>query len=341
MKCRSRTSACDPARGLTRRKPFFPFVFVVLAVAEAFALAGCPSTGTTTTYTPITGIIINSASLTAGHGCGTGPNQVFMYAALLSYVDGDGGPDASPPPGPPVQSGVFDCFSDGIFSNLPADEAGSLNFHLSILAYNQASYPTTLDCPPGTSEAGSSLPCPGNDPGVVLLNEGTPTWTTSCNAAQQAGVPVLASCGPLLPTGGSDAGGGDAATAPGLAITVDTAGFLLPEGGAFTCGTSFTSTQATYQVGAQSGQIGVSTCSTPLTIASPTVAGATYAITVQLLDGSVPVGTVACQAQASATSPVTATCGPVVGAVTLGDAGDAGSQGDAADGGSSDAAGDL
>ena len=139
----------------------------------------------------------------------------------------------------------------------------------------------------------------------------------------------------------SDAGGGDAATAPGLAITVDTAGFLLPEGGAFTCGTSFTSTQATYQVGAQSGQIGVSTCSTPLTIASPTVAGATYAITVQLLDGSVPVGTVACQAQASATSPVTATCGPVVGAVTLGDAGDAGSQGDAADGGSSDAAGDL
>src|ERR1700745_1041166 len=92
------------------------------ACGAALPLAGCPTTDTTASYTPITGILIRSSSLVAGHGCGTGPGQIYRYAAILYYA-----PDAGGGPGP-VEAGVFDCFTDGIFSNLPATPTNSLDF---------------------------------------------------------------------------------------------------------------------------------------------------------------------------------------------------------------------
>lgn len=189
---------------MTRRKPLLTLAFTILALVEAGALAGCPSTATTTTYTPITGLEIDSESLVAGLGCGTAPDQVFMYAAVLSYTN-EGGP-----PGPAAFSGVFDCYSNAIFSNLPADDAGSTSFDISIFAYNEQSFPATLVCPPPPPpflEAGSPYPlCPGDQLKFVEPSEGSATWTTTCTAAQTSGVSQIAICAPLVGPGAPEAG---------------------------------------------------------------------------------------------------------------------------------------
>jgi len=285
-------------------------VAALLVAAGACVLAGCPAAATTPAYYPITGIVIRSSSLVAGYGCGTGAGQVFRYAAFLSYTD-DGGP-----PGPVVYSGVFDCYSDGVFSNLPADDAGSLSFDVHIIAWNEASFPAALDCDPGdVSEAGFTT-CPGDTPDIVASNEGTPNWNTNCGATQQFGASVLAVCAPLAPTGagGSDAGAGDAGDggpAAGEAVLVDTHGFVTDDGGTLVCGTDYQTVRATYSSGTQSGSASA-TCPAPLSI-SPTVAGGAYAITVELFQSGAGVAQVACQATASATTPTTASCMPATG----------------------------
>jgi hypothetical protein len=177
---------------------------LLLGAAATVGLAGCPSAATSTTYTPVTGILIRSATLVAGHGCGTGPGQVYRYAALLSYAD-----EAGAPIGPPVYSGVFDCFADGLFSNLTGSDAGDYNFSVEIDAWDVADFPSILACPTGAGTGPE--PCPGDDPATVTSNLGTPTWTTSCLAAQYSGVSSLAACQPLV-AGAGDAGTGDAST---------------------------------------------------------------------------------------------------------------------------------
>ena len=296
-----------------RRKVLAVLVVAPLAVAVAGVLAGCPAAATTTAYTPITGILIRSSSLVAGYGCGTGDDQVYAYAAFLKYVDGDAGAT-----GPVVYSGVFDCYSDGIFSNLPTDDAGSLSFSLTIVAWNQASFPAALACGPGeVGEAGFTT-CPGDSPDTLVNDEGTPTWITTCTAKQESGVSVLAVCTPLAPTGAAanDAGTGDAGAeadgpAAGEAVVVDTHGFVAADGGTLVCGADYQTVRATYS-GAQSGIVSAE-CPAPLSIAPPTVAGGTYSLTVELLQSGTAVAQTVCQATASATAPTTASCAPATG----------------------------
>jgi hypothetical protein len=296
---------------VNRRKALISSLTATLAVAAACVLAGCPAAATTPAYYPITGIVVRSSSLVAGYGCGTGDGQVYKYAALLSYTD-DGGP-----PGPVVYSGIFDCYSDGIFSNLPGDDAGSLSFDLTIIAWNQASFPTAaLSCDPSDVGDGGFTTCPGDSPATVASNEGTPNWITNCTATQQFGASVLAVCAPLTATGigGGDAGPGDAgdggATA-GQAILVDTHGFVAADAGTLVCGTDFQSVRATYSSGSQSGTV-TAECPAPLSI-TPTVAGGAYGITVELFQSGASVARVACQATASASMPVSASCAPATG----------------------------
>jgi hypothetical protein len=290
------------------------------AIAVAAALSGCPATATTTAYTPITGILIRSSSLVAGIGCGTGTDQVYQYGAFLSYVVDDAGDH-----GPAAYSGVFDCYSDGLFSNLPADDAGSLSFDLTIVAWNQASFPPALAC--DVEETDGGFPgCPGDSPSFVASHSASPNWTTTCTATQQSGVSVLAVCAPLVATGApsggdagengdagesSDAGADDAgedgaAPTPGKPIVVATQGFVGDDSGAYLCGTDYQTVRATYTAGGQSG-IASAQCPAPLTI-TPTVAGDAYAITVELFQAQTAVAQSSCQATASATSPTTATC---------------------------------
>ncbi|HEY6463763.1 MAG TPA: hypothetical protein VIY73_26520, partial [Polyangiaceae bacterium] len=98
------------------------------------------------------------------------------------------------------------------------------SFEIAIVAYNEASFPAALVCPVGATEAGPPVSCPGDDPATLIQDEGTPTWTATCTATQQSGVPVLASCTPLVPTGLSgDAGpdGGTDASGAGDSATTD------------------------------------------------------------------------------------------------------------------------
>ncbi|HEX3344387.1 MAG TPA: hypothetical protein VHS09_07425, partial [Polyangiaceae bacterium] len=236
---------------VNRRTTLASVLAAAPVAAVACALAGCPAAATTQAYTPITGILIRSSALVAGFGCGTGDDQVYRYGAFLSYREDDAGDH-----GAAVYSGVFDCYSDGLFSNLPADEAGSLSFDLTVVAWNEASFPSALSCDPDNLGGGGFTTCPGDSPGVLVSNEGKPTWITTCTATQQSGVSVLAVCAPLAPAGSAGVGdGGDvdgsegdagAIAAPGQAVVVDTHGFVRGDGGTLVCGVDFQSVRATY-----------------------------------------------------------------------------------------------
>ncbi len=154
----------------------------------AAALGACTTATATTVYTPVTGIQVPSADVAQGHGCGTGSDQVYRYIAVISYPS-----DASTTFS---TTAVFDCFADGLFSNLPfTNAAASQPFNITIFAFNQASFPAALDC------VGS--PCPGDDAGEVALWTGTANWTGKCQATEVSGVTALATCAPLEPLSGS------------------------------------------------------------------------------------------------------------------------------------------
>jgi hypothetical protein len=152
----------------------------------ACVLTGCPSSATTTGYTPITGIVIRSSALVAGYGCGTGPSQVYRYGAIV-YFATEAGAQAT------LVANVFDCFTDGVFENLPVADGGGQDFIVSIRAYNFASFPPELQCAPTGGQ------CPAQDPTTLLADAARATWATTCAATQQQGIPVLAVCQPLAP----------------------------------------------------------------------------------------------------------------------------------------------
>jgi hypothetical protein len=182
-------------------------------VAGASAVAACATTTTTAVFTPITGIVIQSQSLLTGFICGDEDDQVYRYAAVVTYAGPDGGPVE--PAVPVEQSGapltnIFECFTDGVFENLPSSDAGSLSFTVSIFAYNKkeyvsASLPSDLACPPMVDGGFCTA---GSEP-ISSVQEAAATWTTVCTATQLSGTPVFAVCGPLLPLAplvtGSDA----------------------------------------------------------------------------------------------------------------------------------------
>jgi hypothetical protein len=180
-------------------------------VAAAFALAGCPNTATSNIYTPPTGIQIDSQALVMNIGCGSGPGQVYRYAAVVTQVT-----DATTPF---VTSGVFDCFSDALFTNLPSPDGGATAYAIAIYAFDLASFPPELG---GCENLPLNTPCPGDDASVVRRYESQATWTTTCTDTQSQGVPQIATCGELVPNdGGAGDGGGDAGDAADATSAAD------------------------------------------------------------------------------------------------------------------------
>jgi hypothetical protein len=175
-------------------------------LAIAAGAVACTTASATTVYTPVTGIQIPSATVVAGFGCGTSADQVYRYAAVISTSVGDAAPSV-------LASSVFACFADGIFSNLPITTTDQ-TFTVAIYAYDQASFPPSLDC--------TSSPCPGDEAGTVDEWTGSASWTTTCTGMEVAGITTLATCQPLKPTAsastpsggdaGGEAGGDDAGT---------------------------------------------------------------------------------------------------------------------------------
>jgi hypothetical protein len=175
-------------------------VVAAFTAAAACVVAACTTSTTTPIFAPITGIEIRAQSLVAGIGCGTGDDQVYRYAAVVSFSPEAGASTVS-------FTNIFDCFTDGVFENLPADN-GSLNFDVAIFAYNFKDYgpadagimgaglPPDLACPPGNDAAG----CVPRTTPLTDAQKKDATWTALCVATQQSGVPVLAVCPPLQAT---------------------------------------------------------------------------------------------------------------------------------------------
>jgi hypothetical protein len=176
--------------------------FGLLAAAGAAALGACTSSTTSTTYTPITGILINSATLVAGFGCGQEPGEVYRYGAVVTFpTDAGGAGEPVTQNGMPLTN-IFQCWTNGVFENLPSSDSGSLTFNVTIFAYNQDDYndaglPSDLGCPP-VFDGGTCTP--GSLP-ITSAQETAATWRTPvgmpCTATQQAGTPVFAVCPPL------------------------------------------------------------------------------------------------------------------------------------------------
>jgi hypothetical protein len=293
--------------------------------ALAVGLEACPTTTTTSSYTPITGILIRSASLVAGHGCGMGSGEVYRYGALVSYtVDGV-------PTGTPQWSGVFDCFTDGLFENLITD-ASNQGYFVQIAAWDYAGFPSDLAC----SNAASG--CPGENVTTVSNDAPSAQWSTTCTATPQQGITVLAVCGPLVGAPVDAGGDADADAESGLTqILIPTQSFPRADGGTVTCGIEYDSDDAFFTDGIGSSMTGMQSCSMPLLI-SPAKPGAMYKINLYLVqsDAGAVVEQTMCTATATPNTTTTATCGSVSPPSGPGDAGEAGS-----DGGSNDASSDT
>jgi hypothetical protein len=169
---------------------------------------GCESSTSTIVVGPITGIIVRGQDVVPGTGCGTRVDQVFRYAVVVRYANpnaiasmGSSGP----------WSNIAECFSDAVFENLPSatassDAGGELDFDVTIYAYNLEDYQKAmlpaadggdLGCPPSSSPADACTPAITPLTAEQIADA---TWTQSCTATEQAGVPVLAVCSP--PDGG-------------------------------------------------------------------------------------------------------------------------------------------
>jgi hypothetical protein len=287
------------------------------------ALGSCNSTTTALIYTPVTGILIKSSELVEGHGCGTAPDQIYAYVAVLAYA-------ASP--NIPYTSIVVPCYSDGLFSNLQPDPDGGLHpydYTLFVYAYNAQSFPPELACGPPNTTGG----CPGDSwdaavtasPDAGVEPKHAPNWTTLCHATEYLGIPVLADCRPLEPAI--------------AAITIGTQAFPLSDGGTLTCHKDYDEVVASWNVEGDSGAGdagGTATlpCPSPVVI-SPAQPGAAYAIDLGLVSNGAPdaeagadagaesgadvaeaganvanVATVSCTATAVAGSDASASCAP-------------------------------
>lgn len=212
-------------RGL-RRTRLFAIVVALVTVLVA-GVASC-SGSSSTSLPPTTGILIRAETLTAGHGCGEGPTQLFKYAVVVFAYGGEAA-------GPPtertsynkfVTSNVFDCYTDGAFISLPTD--GNTSFRLEVFAYNRTQYEEGHE----HIKAAAGVR-PSDSVAGALRDQTTPTWTTECTATQQQQVQALASCEPLAPglSGLPDHGG----TAGPTTITLATTRFELPDGRIATC----------------------------------------------------------------------------------------------------------
>jgi hypothetical protein len=190
--------------------------------AGAAWLAGCPAT-TTTGIAPITAISVPISSLLSDSnlGCGTGPNDVYKYAVVVAYADMPGYPPLSACPGAPIAGGVFDCFAQATFGNLPLQDAdltledsggalpdgGSVTIWEWVAFYNYDTYEKVKD---NLNKATSSNP--GND--NICNGKTRGAWATTCVATEQDNLDSAPNCQTIvLEPGASITDGGPPADA--------------------------------------------------------------------------------------------------------------------------------
>lgn len=255
-----------------------------------FVLLGCSSTGGSDTLTPITGITVRAETLTAGRGCGTSGAQIFKYAVVVFGKNAQSGKFDVP-----VANGVYDCFTDAQFVNVPSS-AGSFDYDLHVFAYTAQAYQAAGD---------AKVKAAALDPSS--LPQTNPSLATTCTAQELDQVQSLAVCEPL--TAGSAAVGGPSQPA---SVVLSLASFATAAGQSLACDSSYTTVRYRADVGGTPGATTTDVrCNTTVTI-SPAVAPTVYAIQVALLrsDGTV-AGETTCSADTSPGLTSSAACKPL------------------------------
>jgi hypothetical protein len=177
--------------------------------ATALSSSSACTTTTTVNASLVSGIFINTELLLGDLGCDDkNPEDVYKYVAVVINDSKNVG-----------GAGIFDCFAEGVFANLPGTDAGALDFAVWIYAYNApdfaaankdgalASAVATLN---GVNRPdGSVVPVPTNsvpDGGtskgeypaaLSSICRSKATWVSVCSATSQDSVQTLANCGPL------------------------------------------------------------------------------------------------------------------------------------------------
>ncbi len=187
-----------------------------LVAAGAVALGGVgPAACTSTTAVNaslVSGIFIPSSLLldNGNLGCSdTDPLDVYKYVAIVINDRGDIG-----------GAGVFDCFSEIVFANLPGTDGGALDFAVWVYAYNPPDFAAAnaggklttavIDLNAVNRPDGSVYPIPSASipeagafdasfftSALATICRTRATWVTACSATSQASVQSLANCHPL------------------------------------------------------------------------------------------------------------------------------------------------
>ncbi len=186
------------------RSPFSSLLLRSLWLAPVVAFVVCVyacGSGDTTGITPTTGIVVRADDLVAGYGCGTGPNQIYQYAAVVSTVAEGGAQPLF------VAGGAYPCYADATFINLCASTSGSLTFNVEVYAFTQAQWaavgaglPAQLSIEPSYCNSDASVvPTLYEDGGQGLLArlESSASLVTTCTATQQENIEVEAVCNAL------------------------------------------------------------------------------------------------------------------------------------------------
>jgi hypothetical protein len=278
----------------------------VATLAFLLACGACGSSGGSDSLPPITGVVVRAESLTNGRGCGRGATQIFKYAAVVFGRGGSGAFDQF------VAGNVYDCFTDGLFVDLPLSSTGTFDYRVQVYAYNEAAYRAAGDQQVRFAATGSPATLIGTNP----------TLTTTCAAQQIELVQSLAFCKPLtIGTAGIDDATKPAAPA---VVELSLASFAGPEGGTLACDAQFARVRSRFGIsgasGAAFGDVTEVRCTnlgpTGLEPAKlridPAAAPASYVIELALLqaDGSV-AGQTTCRAETSPGLQSVPVCSPV------------------------------
>jgi hypothetical protein len=282
------------------RTLLLPIASISALLVSVAAPLACGSSAATATLLPITGITVRAENLTVGLGCGHANSQIFRYALVVFGRN----PSATNTFDVYIASNIYDCFSDGMFVDLPAS-GGNTDYMLQVYAYNEANYLAA-----GDAKIRAAVANPTTLPAT------NPTYTTTCTATEIGDVQALAVCQPLQ-IGPSGVG----APLPPATVTLAAGSFARGDSGTASCDGEYATVR--YRATPSGGTAGAITdvrCShltakgvEPVTISiSPAVAPASYLIEVALLrdDGSV-LGQTTCSAETSPGLLSAAVCQPI------------------------------
>ena len=168
-----------------------PAVLASLVMLSALSVGptAC-ETSSSQDSTSVTGIVVRSTQLLEGTGCGTRVGQVYKYLAVAVHA---GQTEA-------VAAGVYDCFADAAFVDLPADPTtGNYNFEIFVYAFDASRYEAqkskidevlrAMYPPP---DAGPEVGTPASV--LQLANAREPYGRSRCTVTQALTVQSVAAC---------------------------------------------------------------------------------------------------------------------------------------------------